>query len=55
MVSRWVRPASTCSPDIYIVPGRDKGPPRDTWKVWEEDGIVPAFILEITSQSTKHT
>ncbi len=53
----WVEgdPKQAVAPDIYIVPGRPKTPPRNTWKVWEEDGLAPAFILEITSKSTRLT
>jgi hypothetical protein len=38
-----------------VVEGRSRRPLRDTWKVWEEDGKVPAFILEVTSRSTRIT
>lgn len=45
-------PRAVVSPDCYVVFGRDKRP-RDTYRVWEEDGIMPSFVLEITSKKTR--
>ena len=40
------------SPDIYVVYGvRDWM--RPTYKVWEEGGITPSVVIEITSKSTR--
>ncbi|MDY6804063.1 MAG: Uma2 family endonuclease [Cyanobacteriota bacterium] len=46
------KPASVVSPDVYVVFGVRKGQ-RDNYKVWDEDGITPDFVLEITSKSTE--
>ena len=45
-------PQECVSPDTYVV----KGVPsrqRDLYKVWEEGGRTPCFVLEITSKSTR--
>jgi Uma2 family endonuclease len=42
-------------PDVYVVPGRGQLPLRRVWKVWEEDGAVPALVIELTSKKTKAT
>lgn len=45
-------PRDVVSPDCYVV----KGVPmrqRRTFKVWEEGGHRPCFVLEITSRSTR--
>ncbi|MBI3273120.1 MAG: Uma2 family endonuclease [Planctomycetes bacterium] len=44
--------ADSISPDVYVV----KGVPdrqRDVYKVWEEGGHLPCFVLEVTSRSTR--
>lgn len=46
------KPASVVSPDVYVVFGVRKLQ-RDNYKVWDEDGITPDFVLEITSKSTE--
>src|SRR5262245_1878703 len=40
------------SPDCYVVKGVP-GHPRRTFKVWEERGSLPCWVLEITSRSTR--
>jgi len=40
------------SPDTYVVRGAEQRL-RDTFKVWEEGGLKPCFVLEITSRSTR--
>ncbi|MEB3291543.1 MAG: Uma2 family endonuclease, partial [Synechococcales bacterium] len=40
------------SPDVFVVFGVSKRD-RRSYKTWEESGKCPAFILEITSQSTR--
>ncbi|MEG5042619.1 MULTISPECIES: Uma2 family endonuclease [unclassified Microcoleus] len=39
-------------PDIYVVFGFANHK-RDTYKVWEEGGLPPDFVLEITSATTQ--
>ncbi len=46
-------PRKSVAPDIYVVLGAPKLPPRDTWQVWREDGRTPDFILEVTSKKTR--
>lgn len=43
-------PKSSFSPDTFVVRGVPKGR-RRTFKLWEE-GRVPCFIVEVTSEST---
>ncbi|NET58480.1 MAG: Uma2 family endonuclease [Symploca sp. SIO2E6] len=43
---------ASVSPDVYVVKGVRKRK-RDSYKVWEEGGITPDFVLEITSETTQ--
>jgi len=49
----WVEgnPRQRVAPDVYVVFGVSKTPPRPTWKVWEE-GKAPDVIIELTSRKT---
>ncbi|MDW8104018.1 MAG: Uma2 family endonuclease [Armatimonadota bacterium] len=49
----WIEgnPRQRVAPDVYVVFGVPKRPPRPTWKVWEE-GKAPDVIFELTSRST---
>jgi Uma2 family endonuclease len=40
------------APDVYVVLGVRKRK-RDNYKVWQEGDIPPAFVLEITSETTR--
>ena len=45
-------PRAAIAPDCFVVfgvPGHD----RRIYKVWEEGGKAPSFVLEITSRSTR--
>ncbi|MEM9907179.1 MAG: Uma2 family endonuclease [Cyanobacteria bacterium P01_D01_bin.44] len=44
--------SKSLSPDVFVVFGVSKRE-RRTYKVWQEGGKVPAFVLEITSKTTK--
>lgn len=44
--------AAVVAPDIYAVFGVRKRK-RDNYKVWQESGITPQFVLEITSATTQ--
>ena len=46
-------PRQSVAPDVFVVLGAPKLPPRDTWRVWEEGGKTPDFVLEITSGRTR--
>ena len=45
-------PSAVVSPDAYVVYGVPKKI-RDSYKVWEENGHVPNFVLETSSPKTK--
>jgi Uma2 family endonuclease len=45
-------PRAVVSPDTYVVRGVEQRQ-RDTFKVWEERGHSPCFVLEITSKTTR--
>src|SRR5690606_36440951 len=45
-------PRACVSPDTYVVRGVPQRQ-RDTFKVWEEGGRKPCFVLEVTSKSTQ--
>ncbi|MEQ1565140.1 MAG: Uma2 family endonuclease [Myxococcota bacterium] len=51
----WVEgdPTQVVCPDVFVVVGRPRRPLRDTWRVWDEGGVVPTFVLELTSASTR--
>jgi len=44
--------AAVVAPDVYAVFGVRKRK-RDNYKVWQEGGITPQFVLEITSATTQ--
>lgn len=44
--------SAVVAPDIYVVVGVRKRQ-RDNYKIWKEAGIVPQFVLEITSETTQ--
>jgi Uma2 family endonuclease len=46
-------PRKRVAPDVFVVFGVPKEPPRDNYLVWKE-GKAPDFILEITSKATRH-
>ena len=46
-------PKRSVAPDIFVVVGATKLPPRNTWLVWAEGGRTPDFVLEITSRHTR--
>ncbi|NET55599.1 MAG: Uma2 family endonuclease, partial [Symploca sp. SIO2E6] len=41
------------SPDVFVIFGVDNRP-RKSYKVWEEQGKTPDWVLEVTSSSTRH-
>jgi Uma2 family endonuclease len=45
-------PDAVISPDVFVVFGVKKKK-RRSYKVWEEGGVTPRFVLEITSRSTQ--
>ncbi len=45
-------PSAVISPDVLVVFGVEKKK-RQSYKVWEEGGKVPDFVLEVTSSSTQ--
>ncbi len=49
------KPASNVAPDLYFVRGiADAKRRRRVYKVWEEGGKHPQFVLEVLSESTKN-
>ena len=45
-------PSAVVAPDVFVVFGVPKRQ-RLSYKVWEEEGVVPSFVLEITSRTTQ--
>jgi Uma2 family endonuclease len=45
-------PSAVVAPDVFVVFGVEKKK-RFTYKVWQEGGALPSFILEITSATTQ--
>lgn len=45
-------PSAVVAPDVFVVFGVEKKK-RLSYKVWEEGGRLPSFILEITSRTTQ--
>ncbi len=45
-------PDAVIAPDVYVVLGVEKKK-RRSFKVWEEGGITPSFVMEITSKTTQ--
>lgn len=45
-------PSAVVAPDVFVVFGVEKKK-RLSYKVWEEGGKVPSFVLEVTSLTTQ--
>lgn len=45
-------PGNSFCPDVFVVFGVPKLPPRRVYKLWEE-GKAPDFVLEVTSKATR--
>ena len=45
-------PRKSVVPDVFVVFGVPKLPPRDNWLAWRE-GKVPDMVLEVTSRHTR--
>ncbi len=46
-------PDAVVSPDVFVIFGVEKRE-RTSYRVWEEGGKTPDWVLEITSASTRH-
>ena len=44
-------PAAVVAPDVFVVLGVEKRS-RKSYLVWDEGGVVPAFVVEVASAST---
>ena len=44
-------PAAMLAPDLFVVLGVEKKE-RRSYMLWEEGGVVPAFVVEVASRST---
>ena len=44
-------PAAVVAPDVFVVLGAGKRS-RKSYRVWDEGGVVPAFVAEVASPST---
>ena len=44
-------PRAVVAPDVFVVLGVPKTT-RDSYRVWDEAGVVPAFVVEVASAST---
>ena len=45
-------PSAKVAPDVFVVFGVENRD-RTSYKIWEEGGKVPSFVLEVTSKSTQ--
>ncbi len=45
-------PDASVAPDLFVVRGAGNRN-RTVWKIWEEGGRGPEFVLEVTSRSTR--
>ena len=44
-------PAAVVAPDVFVVLGVEKRS-RKSYRVWDEGGVMPAFVVEVASAST---
>ena len=44
-------PSAVLAPDVFVVLGVEKKE-RRSYMIWEEGGVVPAFVVEVASDST---
>ncbi len=42
----------TVAPDVMVVPGVSRRPERRSFFTWKENGVVPAVVFEVASEST---
>ncbi len=47
-------PDAVVAPDVFVVFGVENRP-RRSYKVWEENGKTPDWVMEVTSKSTRNT
>ena len=40
------------APDVFVAFGVSGNHKRNIWRTWREGGVVPAFVMEIASEST---
>ena len=45
-------PSRVVAPDVFVVFGVEGTHKRLRWRVWDEGGALPSFILEVGSEST---
>jgi Uma2 family endonuclease len=45
-------PRASVAPDVFVVKGVPKQPPRRVYLVWRE-GLPPSIVIEVTSKSTR--
>ena len=45
-------PSRVVAPDVFVVFGAEGTHKRLRWRVWDEGGAVPSFIMEVGSEST---
>ena len=43
---------SRVAPDVFVAFGTSGNHKRNIWRIWVEGGVVPAFVMEIASEST---
>lgn len=42
-------PTVAVAPDVYVLPGVSPDAHFASWKIWEQDGVVPSFAFECVS------
>ena len=45
-------PSRVVAPDVFVVFGAEGTHKRLRWRVWDEGGTLPSFVLEVGSEST---
>lgn len=45
-------PSRVVAPDVFVVFGAEGTHKRLRWRVWDEGGALPSFIMEVGSEST---
>ena len=45
-------PSAVLVPDLFVVKGAPRKPPRKSYRLWEEGGVAPSFVVEVASPST---
>ena len=45
-------PSAVLVPDLFVVKGAPRKPARKSYRLWDEGGVAPSFVVDVASPST---